>query len=751
MKKIVFMLTLLACFAVLLHTQEGATTAREGVDIANIDVARVNSQTQPTVGGVEDAQHLSSQTPYVTRGEHYVGDPNSTGRSANIPAAFYNQHSLNQTIYQSAMINHYGEIREMIYPRVYDPRHSPHTVKIWMTQTSKSFFTDTDDWIPFEDFYLVYDSEEGYALNGVGQDVYIPLTNTFNYTEGNLVIMTNKVGSTWDNSPYVEWVFTTSLVGNCTIHALRQPPDGGFTPEEYYPSTANDEYVINNSTTPNLILNFTDDLTYNLSLRRFDGLTYAGLNSPLDYSIVVKNNGNAPTSAYTIKLMNGAVELTSVAGSLIEPNEALTLYIPYSFTTAGTYEVNAVLDFPENEDVSNLSSKTISTRVYPAGYVPVYVGKKPYDSYSNQPPHDSMNKSSLSQMIYLEDMLKDVGGTITEVTFYYLRTHGDNPQNCVGSIFFSPTELFEVGYTGYWHDNMFEPFDQYTEVFNGILPWNTPAGSNIPITYQLTQPYEYTGGNLSVMCYVPWFDDEPYNWATNAAIWEHTEVDYWAGASTGHNLQPLDLNDFNIEIVFWSRTLPNILFVCQTEGYGSITGTVVNNYGEPVRDALVELNYYWSTYTNAEGKFRFDIVEPRTYSLNISKEEHQSVYIPGIIVTANEVTNLPDNIVLVSYVSNDDSVEKPLATKLQANYPNPFNPSTTIDFTVAKTSAVKIEVFNVKGQLVKRLIDDTFVKGTHSVEWNGLSEQGKSVGSGVYFYRMQTEGRSETRKMVLMK
>jgi len=753
MKKIVLLLALIICLAGLLQAKEVTYTTPNGKDIGNIGVAGINgySQDQPKIGDAkENTQHISSANRDVTRGEHYVGNPNSNVYSANIPAAFYNQHSLNQTIYQHSMINQFGIIKEIIYPKAYDPRHSPHTVQIWMTQTNKVFFENTEDWISLDEFTLVYENDNGYPLEGIGQDVYLELDTPFNYTQGNLVIMTNKVGSTWDNSPYVQWLITSSMVANCTIHALRQPPDGGFDPEIEYPSELFGEYVIRNNTTPNLILNFVDDLSYNLSLRKFDGLTYAGLNSPIDYTIVVKNNGRMPTNAYSVKLMSGATELTTVVGSLIQPNETLTVYIPYSFTSAGDYVVRAVLDFPENEGQGSMSSSSISTKVYPAGYVPVFVGKRPADSYSNQPPHDSMNKSSLAQMIYREEMLRDVRGSITEVTFYYMRSHGDNPQNCVGSLFFSPTDLDIVGYTGFWHDNMFEPFDQYTEVFNDILPWNVPAGGNIPVTFELSQPYEYTGGNLSVMTYVPWFDDEPYNYATNAAIWEHNEVGYWSSASTGHNATPLDLENFVCEIVFWGQSLPNTLFVCQTEGFGSITGTVIDNYENPVHAALVELEDRF-VFTNAQGKFRIDLVTPGTYSLFVSKTDHQSAEVQGVEVFANEVTHISDDIVLTSFTSDGDIIAKPMATLLKANYPNPFNPSTTIDFTLAKPSVVKIDIFNIKGQRVKEVVSGSYSAGKHSVVWNGDDTSGHLVGSGVYFYRMTASGYSSTRKMLLMK
>ena len=102
-------------------------------------------------------------------------------------------------------------------------------------------------------------------------------------------------------------------------------------------------------------------------------------------------------------------------------------------------------------------------------------------------------------------------------------------------------------------------------------------------------------------------------------------------------------------------------------------------------------------------------------------------------------------------VSEDDEVEKPILTALIGNFPNPFNPSTMISFEVQGSRFVNIEVFNIRGQKVKTLVNGYFGTGVHSVVWNGDDDNGSAVSSGVYFYRMETSGGSEVRRMVLMK
>jgi len=93
----------------------------------------------------------------------------------------------------------------------------------------------------------------------------------------------------------------------------------------------------------------------------------------------------------------------------------------------------------------------------------------------------------------------------------------------------------------------------------------------------------------------------------------------------------------------------------------------------------------------------------------------------------------------------------PPVKMLAQNYPNPFNPSTTISFNLPKAGNVKLDVYNIKGQRVKTLIDGFMNPDMHSVVWNGTDQNNQSVASGVYFYRLTANGKSETKKMLLMK
>lgn len=91
------------------------------------------------------------------------------------------------------------------------------------------------------------------------------------------------------------------------------------------------------------------------------------------------------------------------------------------------------------------------------------------------------------------------------------------------------------------------------------------------------------------------------------------------------------------------------------------------------------------------------------------------------------------------------------ASNLGSNYPNPFNPETIISFSLLQETDVLIEVFNIKGEKVRTLIDDRYPAAHHQVSWNGTNDRGQQVGSGVYFYRMIADDYSSIRKMILLK
>ncbi|MEA1971756.1 MAG: T9SS type A sorting domain-containing protein, partial [Candidatus Cloacimonadota bacterium] len=99
--------------------------------------------------------------------------------------------------------------------------------------------------------------------------------------------------------------------------------------------------------------------------------------------------------------------------------------------------------------------------------------------------------------------------------------------------------------------------------------------------------------------------------------------------------------------------------------------------------------------------------------------------------------------------TEDDYIPSP-QSKL-SNYPNPFNPTTNIYFSIDQEENVKLEVFNIKGQKINQLVNNQLSAGQHSIVWNGTDDSGKSVSSGVFFYKLTTESKSTINKMLMLK
>ncbi len=101
--------------------------------------------------------------------------------------------------------------------------------------------------------------------------------------------------------------------------------------------------------------------------------------------------------------------------------------------------------------------------------------------------------------------------------------------------------------------------------------------------------------------------------------------------------------------------------------------------------------------------------------------------------------------------SSDEDTTTPNIVNLQQNYPNPFNPTTTIAYSVKEEAEVSIDVYNLKGQKIKTLVNDHKQPGNYNVIWEGRDDNGNSVASGIYFYRLKSGNESGAKKMVLMK
>jgi hypothetical protein len=128
-------------------------------------------------------------------------------------------------------------------------------------------------------------------------------------------------------------------------------------------------------------------------------------------------------------------------------------------------------------------------------------------------------------------------------------------------------------------------------------------------------------------------------------------------------------------------------------------------------------------------------------------------YYTEIVIYHND-PNQDELIIPITMNLNYTNAESDLilaANKLIGNYPNPFNPTTTISYQLLEESEVELTIYNIKGQKVNQLVNNQLSAGQHSVVWNGKDDADRSVSSGIYFYKMKTDNHEETKRMILMK
>ena len=99
----------------------------------------------------------------------------------------------------------------------------------------------------------------------------------------------------------------------------------------------------------------------------------------------------------------------------------------------------------------------------------------------------------------------------------------------------------------------------------------------------------------------------------------------------------------------------------------------------------------------------------------------------------------------------DNDMVSPIEFSLSDNYPNPFNPSTSIDFSIAEPSIVDLSIYDASGRLVRTLVSENKGVGAYTVNWDGTNNNGVTVSAGMYLYKINTESYVETKKMLLVK
>ena len=218
------------------------------------------------------------------------------------------------------------------------------------------------------------------------------------------------------------------------------------------------------------------------------------------------------------------------------------------------------------------------------------------------------------------------------------------------------------------------------------------------------------------------------------------QFSYWTAGESGTTL-PVHFSSFTAEEL--ASHFVSLEWTTQSEtdmlGYN-----VLRSESDQESQALtINTNLIAASNLTTETTYEFvdeDVLENRTYWYWIENIE------------AGGYTQLygPVNVTLGEDIHEENPPDAQWCTAIESNYPNPFNPSTTIVYTLEKESSIEVDIFNHRGQRV-RSFSDHKPKGRHNVNWDGKDSHGKSCGTGIYYFRMQANGKTDIIKGTLLK
>ncbi len=199
----------------------------------------------------------------------------------------------------------------------------------------------------------------------------------------------------------------------------------------------------------------------------------------------------------------------------------------------------------------------------------------------------------------------------------------------------------------------------------------------------------------------------------------------------------IQLGDEGGFVSFWARSytsqfgFEHLNVGVSTESEGTDSFVMFNN------DNPLEVGIQWTYYSYDLSEYVGDVIR---VGLNCCSCDRFALFIDDLSIDS-----------VNGVVDNSTEAQPILSTKLLNNYPNPFNPTTNINFELKQSENVVIDVYKIKGQFVSRVADNEFGSGRHSVLWNGRDQNNKQVSSGIYFYKMKSGTYTKTRKMILIK
>jgi hypothetical protein len=238
----------------------------------------------------------------------------------------------------------------------------------------------------------------------------------------------------------------------------------------------------------------------------------------------------------------------------------------------------------------------------------------------------------------------------------------------------------------------------------------------------------------------------PSTIATTSTIGAGANIVTFSGTgSHSWNYNPVSLQYIFVEVDFVAIVPVELTSFTASVSEGSVvlnweTATELNNQGFEIERSTTVQGWEKIGYVPGFGT----TTEPRSYS-----------FVDANVVTGSYSYRLKQIDYDGTYSYSDEvGVEMdftPNDYTLSQNFPNPFNPTTTIQFQVPEAGEVSIVIYDMLGQVVKELFAENVQAGKYSVDWNGVNNSGLKMSSGSYIYRMTAGNFIETKEMILLK
>jgi protocatechuate 3,4-dioxygenase beta subunit len=189
---------------------------------------------------------------------------------------------------------------------------------------------------------------------------------------------------------------------------------------------------------------------------------------------------------------------------------------------------------------------------------------------------------------------------------------------------------------------------------------------------------------------------------------------------------------------------------------GNITGITKDENGQPLAGVTVMVmnaDEEMLGYAISDNQGRYDLhgLGSGDFSMVATFMDHNSENLTVTMDLAESIRKDVDIQLDKTVTGISDGTIKAEGFSLEQNFPNPFNPSTTIRLQTATPGKAELVIFNVAGQKVRTLFSGNLQSGSSQFVWNGLNDAGNQLGSGVYFYQLRMNGKAETRSMLLVK